>query len=68
MKAIALKKRLKELRISQAKAADRLGVSQGMVSHWICGRHAIEAEWAIRIEKEFGVHRSQSRPDLWSAA
>lgn len=58
---------LHQNKISTAKLAKRLGVSQGLVSHWITGRTRITAEKAILIEEKTGgtINRHDLRPDLW---
>jgi transcriptional regulator with XRE-family HTH domain len=53
-------KKLEELRLSQAAAAKRLGVSQPTVNAWCTGLKRPEPEWRERIEAEFGVPR-----DAW---
>jgi DNA-binding XRE family transcriptional regulator len=41
--------------ITQAELAERLGISQNMVSSMESGKRAITAKMARRIEQEFGV-------------
>ena len=41
--------------ISQVKLAEKLGISQNMVSSMESGKRSITAKMAKRIEKEFGV-------------
>ena len=55
--------------ISQSDMADRLGVSQGMVSHWLRGRKNITAEKArdIEIATNGAVRRHELRPDVFDA-
>jgi DNA-binding transcriptional regulator YdaS (Cro superfamily) len=52
---------------TQTELAEKLGVSQGLVSQWVNGDTAITAEKAIAIEvaTEGAVTRSDLRPDLW---
>jgi len=41
--------------ITQAELAERLGISQNMVSSMESGKRSITAKMAKRIEKEYGV-------------
>lgn len=52
---------------SQSELARALGVTQGLVSHWVTGRVRITAERAIQIEEVTGgaVTRQELRPDLY---
>jgi len=58
---------LKESGLSQQEFADRLGVTQGNVGHWLHSRHRITAERAIQIEEAThgAVTREELRPDLF---
>lgn len=60
---------IKHRRISQAELAELVGVSQGMVSHWLTGRKAITPERAKQIEHATGgaVRRHELRPDIFDA-
>lgn len=51
----------------QADFAERLGVTQGAVSHWINGRVRVPAERVLDIERATGgkVSRHDLRPDLY---
>jgi len=53
---------------TQTELAEKLGVSQGLVSQWVNGA-TIPAERAIAIEiaTDGDVTRSELRPDLWPA-
>lgn len=53
--------------LSQAAMADKIGVSQGMVSHWIGGRKQITPEKAKAIEAAThgAVQRHELRPDIF---
>ncbi len=50
----------------QKKLAQALGVTEGMVSHWLHGRNQVTLERAILIERLTGgaVRREQLRPDI----
>lgn len=52
---------------SQDAFAQALGVSQGLVSHWVTGRARIPAERVLTIEAATGgqVTRHELRPDLY---
>jgi DNA-binding transcriptional regulator YdaS (Cro superfamily) len=52
---------------SQTELARALGVSQGLVGHWVHGRKRITAERAVQIERATGgqVTRAELRPDLF---
>lgn len=58
---------MQEHGLSQAEMADRVGVSQGMVSHWLRKRKAITAERARDIERATNgaVLRHELRPDVF---
>jgi DNA-binding transcriptional regulator YdaS (Cro superfamily) len=60
---------LKTHGVSQSDLADRVGVSQGMVSHWLGGRKGITAERArdIEIATNGVVQRHELRPDVFDA-
>lgn len=53
--------------VTQASLAQRLGVSQGAVSHWLNGRSTITAERAKEIEAatDYLVTRYELRPDIF---
>lgn len=44
-----LRSRLKQARLTQAKLAERLGLSQQMISHYINGRKVMSLEVAYNI-------------------
>lgn len=52
---------------SQAEFAKAIGVSQGLVSHWITGRSRVPAERVLTIEQATGgqVTRHDLREDLY---
>jgi DNA-binding transcriptional regulator YdaS (Cro superfamily) len=52
---------------TQAAFAERLGVTQGLVSQWLTGETKLTAERAVQIEEVTAgeVSRSDLRPDLW---
>ncbi len=52
---------------TQAEFAERLGVSQGLVSQWLLGRTRITAERCRDIERvtNGAVTRRELRPDLY---
>lgn len=58
---------LKTKKMSQLEFANLIGKSQGMVSHWINGRHKIKPEDAKTIEKitKGEITRHDLRPDLF---
>lgn len=60
---------MKHRGLSQAEVADLVGVSQGMVSHWLNGRKAITPERAKQIEHATAgaVRRHELRPDIFDA-
>ena len=49
---------------SQAWFGKRLGVSQGMVQHWINNRRPITLETALEIEAKFGIDAESLNKDL----
>lgn len=57
---------LKKHRISQQSFAKSVGVTQGMVWHWLNG-YPVTAERALKIEEVTNgeVDRSDLRSDLW---
>jgi transcriptional regulator with XRE-family HTH domain len=54
---------------TQAEFAKRLGVTQGLVTHWVNGRTRITAERAVQIEQvtDGQVTRHELRPDIFGA-
>jgi len=52
---------------TQAKFAAQLGVTSGMVSHWLRGRERITAERAKQIERvtSGAVSAADLRPDIF---
>lgn len=52
---------------NQAKAAERLGVSPGMIAHLVKGRRRVSVELAIAIHKDTAgaISREALRPDIW---
>jgi DNA-binding transcriptional regulator YdaS (Cro superfamily) len=64
---MTLSEYLESNRLTQAQFADLIGKSQGMVSHWINGRHQVEAADAKKIETvtKGAVLRHELRPDLF---
>ena len=52
---------------SQAKLAERLGVSQQTVS-LLLKASRVSAEMAVRLENRLGVPREELRPDLFAPA
>jgi len=52
---------------SQDAFAQAIGVSQGLVSHWVTGRTRIPAERVLTIEAatDGKVTRHELRPDLY---
>ena len=51
----------------QAYLAERLGVSQALVSKWVNDHIRIAPHQALALEREFPdlVNRRELRPDLW---
>ena len=49
---------------SQAWFGKQLGVSQGMVQHWINNRRPITLETALEIESKFGIDAESLNKDL----
>jgi plasmid maintenance system antidote protein VapI len=49
---------------SQAWFGKQLGVSQGMVQHWINNRRPITLETALEIEAKFGIDAESLNKDL----
>lgn len=66
---MTLSEYLKTKNLTQGQFAKLIGKSQGMVSHWINGRHRVEAEDAKQIETvtKGAVLRHELRPDLFDA-
>lgn len=64
---MTLSEYLKTNDLTQAEFAALIGKSQGMVSHWINGRHPVEAKDAKQIETvtKGAVLRHELRPDLF---
>lgn len=50
---------------SQAKLAEKLGVSQQAVSYWVKKGGRVPAEFVLQVETATGVSRSELRPDLF---
>lgn len=52
---------------NQAKAAERLGVSPGMVAHLVKQRRRVSVDIAIAIHKDTAgaIRREELRPDIW---
>lgn len=65
--AEALRRYLAESGTSQGAFAQVLGVSQGMVSHWLLGKKRITAERARDIERATAgrITRYDLRPDVF---
>lgn len=58
---------LKERDMTQGELASELGVSQGLVSHWVTERKQIQPEEALAL-CEFSAWRIRPhdlRPDIW---
>ena len=62
--SMILKVLMKEQRITQQQFATIVGVSQGMVGHWINDRKLIGAESAIKIQDHYGVKAWELCPIL----
>ena len=58
---------LKEHKISQGVFAQRVGVSQGMVSQWIFGHRKVSLERAVKIEEitRGQISAADLRPDIF---
>jgi len=54
-----IKTYLKQEKLTQAAFAQKIGVSQGMVAHWVNGRCRITPEKAIHIDKATGSKLSK---------
>lgn len=59
--------------VGQEKAADMLGVSQGMVSQVLLGNKQFSAEKSVEIEirmrrSKYPITRGELRPDLFGRA
>jgi DNA-binding transcriptional regulator YdaS (Cro superfamily) len=56
--------------ITRAELAQRVGVTPGLVSHWISGYVRISAERALQIEQatDGAIPRHLLRPDLFGGA
>lgn len=54
----------------RAEAATRLEISAGMVGHILCGRRAISAKVAQRIDADTRgeICKAYLRPDLWDVS
>jgi DNA-binding transcriptional regulator YdaS (Cro superfamily) len=54
-------------RCTQEELAERMSVSQSLISHYLCKRTRITAERAIQIETATNgeVTRAELRPDLF---
>lgn len=54
-----------EIAGGQTALADRLGVKQGHVWHWLKKAKKVPAEYVIPIERETGISRHELRPDIY---
>ena len=52
--------------ISQTWFGKQLGVSQGLVQHWLTGRRPVTLETALDIEERFGIDAESLNADLKS--
>lgn len=54
-------------RTTQLAFARQLGVSQGLVSHWITERKQVAPEWVLRIceVSDWQVTPHEVRPDIY---
>lgn len=59
-----LKRWLHAEHLTQQAAAQRLGVTQGTVGHWLTGRRRPGLEHLDHLASVLGVAPSQLRPDL----
>ena len=61
---------LKASDMTQQQLADLLGVSDGLVSHWLVGRKQIQAAEVFKIGRmsAWQVRPHDLRPDLWPNA
>ncbi len=59
-----IEKFLEQEERSQAWFGKQLGVSQGMVQHWINNRRPITLETALEIEAKFGIDAESLNEDL----
>ena len=52
----------------RAQAAERLGISVGMVSHILCDRRGISPQIAMAIDSDTDgvISKASLRPDLWT--
>ena len=59
---------LKKHKVTHATLAAQLGVTEGLISQWVCGRTKITAERAVAIEKATAGHvrRVDLRPDVFA--
>lgn len=58
---------LKKHELTQSAFAERVGVTQGMVAHWVTGKHRVSAESAVKIEAatDGAVGKHELRDDLF---
>lgn len=53
---------------SQEALAQKIGVSQQLISYWVKRAKAgVPAEFVLAIEKATGIARSELRPDIYPA-
>lgn len=59
---------LESSKLTQQQFADSLGVTQGMVQHWLAGRTPVSPSKAVRIEQitNGSVTRRDLRPNDWN--
>lgn len=50
---------------SQAKLAERLGVSQQQISYLLNDAGRVSAEMAVKLETVLGIPREELRPDIF---
>ncbi len=53
--------------LSQREAAERLGVTQGTLSHWLTNRRKPSLNVLDRVSKVTGINPLELRPDFKSA-
>ena len=61
---------IKSAGITRIQFAEMVGVSEGMVGHWITGRYRVAAERCLRVESATNgaVTRHDLRPDVFGTA